>query len=258
MDIDNVAHEFWKKVAELHKIDSRSVLLWLEKLKTLPVVSPTLPMLPSGPVMPAMPANKNEKFFTFYHEALVRTKTGKFKKKIAIGFAHPWQLEKLRSNAASVGLDSTHKVTRFDYELFTVIIQDPESMSGVPVAFLLTNNKTAEPLAGFLAALQKLIPPIQYITTDDSSMEQLAIKDAFDGRVRIHLCLWHVARAWWIKLRALVSGNSTKESRHLRLKALNGLKAIMYEPDLLQARLQIVKFREDWATNQPLIDYLNK
>ncbi|KAK3805380.1 MAG: hypothetical protein J3Q66DRAFT_274527, partial [Benniella sp.] len=66
---------------------------------------------------------------------------------VAVGFASPWQLEKLQQCPDALGLDSTHGVVYFRKtkhenigrcELFTIVVQDRRTMRGVPVAFLLT------------------------------------------------------------------------------------------------------------------------
>lgn len=249
VDVDNIQAKFWDKVTRLHKNDKRSMLRWIRQLEYLPEYDPNTPALNLNLGIP-----DGEKFFTFYHERT--TAKGKILK--AFGFAHPWQIMKFRSNPTSIGLDSTHKVTRYGFELFTIVIQDPETMRGIPVAFLLTSDKTSIPLQKWLADLQGLVGPIKFITTDDSNMERKAIKDAFDGRVTIHLCLWHIARAWSNKIRSIVKEATVEESKRVRRTVLNELKEIMYEPELLQARIRITMFLEKWAAKEELIAYIKK
>ncbi|KAF9345666.1 hypothetical protein BGX34_004555 [Mortierella sp. NVP85] len=114
-------------------------------------------------------------------------------------------------------------------------------MRGVPVAFLLTTDLRAKPIELWLSALSKAVGtpgkcPLRYITTDDSKTERLAITNAFNGEVKVHLCLWHIARAWSQKIQTHVCGQTQVDSKLLQKDARQELLAIMYEGDILQAR----------------------
>ncbi|KAG0006501.1 hypothetical protein BGZ81_005441, partial [Podila clonocystis] len=89
--------------------------------------------------------------------------------KFGYGFSSPWQLDKLRTSGGAIGLDSTHNTCKGKAELYTMIIQDPQTMCGIPVAFLLTEDKMAEPLQEWLVALETHAGiSFCYIMTDDS------------------------------------------------------------------------------------------
>lgn len=244
-DVGNVVNAYWKEKAELDKSIHKSLCSWMDRL-----------------------ASKN--FFVFRAQDGEVVEKLKDKWDVAIGFASPWQLEKLRRSSDAIGLDSTHGTIRFrrgqgkhavigKFELFTVIVQDPYTMRGVPAAFLLTTNLTASPIELWLSALGKVAGPFRYITTDDSSTERLAIKNAFGGSVKIYLCLWHIARAWSQKIQSTVRGQTQDESKELRKRARQDLLSIMYENDLFQARNLIQKFRQDWKDPFPdLHEYVEK
>ncbi|KAF9271333.1 hypothetical protein BGZ74_006177, partial [Mortierella antarctica] len=144
------------------------------------------------------------------------------------------------------------------YELYTIIAQDPRTMRGIPAAFLLTDDRTSKPLELWLSSLQQQIDvPFHYITTDDSKVEFKAIKDAFGGTVKVHLCLWHVARSWSQKARSLIRDPDTEQAQCLQAEAHQGLHKIMYESDMLTARTLIAAFRDKWSNFQAFQEYLD-
>ncbi|KAF9089995.1 hypothetical protein BGX27_002360 [Mortierella sp. AM989] len=51
-------------------------------------------------------------------------------------------------------------------------------MQGIPIAFLLTEDKNAKPPQLWLAHLRDLIGDLRYITNDDSKTEKVAIRRA--------------------------------------------------------------------------------
>ncbi|CAO3574709.1 unnamed protein product [Mortierella alpina] len=89
--------------------------------------------------------------------------------------------------------------------------------------------------------------PLRYITTDDSKVEIEEINDAFGGIVKIHVWLWHVARAWSQKARSLFREPDTQQAQRLLADVLQDLYTIMYEPDILTAPTQIAVFRDKWG-----------
>ncbi|KAF9115933.1 hypothetical protein BGX30_006120 [Mortierella sp. GBA39] len=143
-------------------------------------------------------------------------------------FSSPWQLDKLRASGGAVGFDSTHNTCKGNAELYTVIVQDPQTLRGIPVAFFLTEDKTAEPLQAWLVALEAHAGIcFLYITTDDSKVEYKAIKHGLGDHVRIHLCLWHVARAWGMQIKKLVTDDNPHQQHHLQYEAREFLHKIM-------------------------------
>ncbi|KAF9128242.1 hypothetical protein BG015_004373, partial [Linnemannia schmuckeri] len=180
--------------------------------------------------------------------------------KFGYGFSSPWQLDKLRVSEGAVGLDSTHNTCKGKAELYTVIIQYPQTMRGILVAFLLTENKTTEPLQEWLVALEAHAGTcFRYITTDDSKVEYKAIKDGFNDHVQIYLCLWHVARAWSLQIKKLTTNSNHQKQLELQADARQFLHKIMYEHDRTIANKLIILFRQVWRVlSKPFIDYMEE
>ncbi|KAF9407515.1 hypothetical protein BGZ76_006092, partial [Entomortierella beljakovae] len=91
----------------------------------------------------------------------------------------------------------------------------------------------------------------EYITSDDAQVEYLAIRKAFGQEVTVHLCLWHVIKAWACNFSSLiVSAEGTRaKNKELRETAIGELRSILYEPDLTRARHKIADFQTKWETH---------
>ncbi|KAG0241899.1 hypothetical protein BG011_003424, partial [Mortierella polycephala] len=131
-DVLSVVRSYWEKKAERHRTVVTSLCMWMDHLKS-------------------------QGFFVFraQNQRTVERLDAKGYRS-TVGFASPWQLEQLQGNSEAIGLDSTHCVSKGAYELYTIIIQDPQTMRGIPVAFLLTEDKTAASLQLWLMELKKL------------------------------------------------------------------------------------------------------
>ncbi|KAG0313523.1 hypothetical protein BG000_005860, partial [Podila horticola] len=156
VDIANIYDDYWKEKTQEHSDYRISLSRWADKKQA-------------------------EGNFVFQWNKIMSDGSDKF----GYGFSSPWQLDKLRASGGAVGLDSTHNTCKGKAELYTIIIQDPQTMRGIPVAFLLTEDMTAEPLQEWLVALEAHAGTcFRYITTDDSKVEYKAIKDGFNDRVQ--------------------------------------------------------------------------
>ncbi|KAF9079097.1 hypothetical protein BGX23_005079, partial [Mortierella sp. AD031] len=155
VDIANIYDAYWREKTQEHSDCRISLSIWADKKQA-------------------------EGNFVFrWNKTMADGSTNKY----GYGFSSPWQLDKLRESGGAVGLDSTHNTCKGSAELYTVIVQDPQTMRGIPVAFLLTEDKTAEPLQDWLLALEAYAgTSFRYITTDDSKVEYKAIKDGFGDR----------------------------------------------------------------------------
>ncbi|KAF8927521.1 hypothetical protein BGZ47_002106 [Haplosporangium gracile] len=154
------------------------------------------------------------------------------------------KLEKLRASGGAVGLDSTHKICSGSAELYTIIVQNPHTLRGIPVAFLLTEDKTAESLQEWLVSVEAYAGiSFSYITTDDSNVEYKTIKQGLGDHVCIHLCLWHIARAWNTQIKSRVKHDNPVKRQQLQAEARKAMHNIMYQSDLRTARQMIVDFR---------------
>jgi hypothetical protein len=237
-DVSYVVGKYWANLSQLHREVNTSMFMWADKLE-------------------------KEGCFVFRWNPSVEALSTKDRSKKeptkgpAVGFSTPWQMEKLRACAGAVGLGSTHKVTASNAELYTVIVQDPHTMRGIPVAFLLTEDKTAEPLQHWLVALEASAGIcIRYVTTDDSKVEYKAIKQGLGEDVRIHLCLWHVAREWVTQIRSLAKDDNPVLQTCLQEQARKSMHDIMYEQNLLTAKGMIVRFREFWQEkSKDMLEY---
>ncbi|KAF9151690.1 hypothetical protein BGX21_005182 [Mortierella sp. AD011] len=112
-------------------------------------------------------------------------------------------------------------------------------MRGIPVAFMLTNDQSVRPLELWLSEMNKLAGPLKYVTIGDSRVEFRTIQDAFEGSVKIHLCPWHVARAWSQKICYIVRVADKEETMKYRNKHMR------------QTSLLIVEFRQEWSIRLP-------
>ncbi|KAF9189780.1 hypothetical protein BGZ49_003774, partial [Haplosporangium sp. Z 27] len=131
-DVYNILHKHYAKETQLAKVDLESMKLWTEKLR-------------------------KDKNFTVFTMDYIKTVEGVRYKKFAYGFMSPFQRSIYSSNFKQIGLDSTHGTNRSKHELYTIIVQDPSSLSAVPVAFLLTNDHSSLPLTQWLTHIRETI-----------------------------------------------------------------------------------------------------
>ncbi|KAG0371733.1 hypothetical protein BGX24_001263, partial [Mortierella sp. AD032] len=226
IDIANIYDAYWKEKSQEHSDCRISMSIWADK-------------------------KQSEGNFIFRWNKIPEDgSTTKF----GYGFSSPWQLDNLRASGGAIGLDSTYNVCKDNADLYTVIVQDQHTLRGIPVAFLLTEDKTTEPLQDWLIALEAHAGiSFRYITTDDSKVEYKAIKYGFGDRVRIHLCLWHVAREWSTQIIKLVKDKKSHQQHRLQADAREFLHKIMTEHDMKTANEMIVVFRQVWEVlSKPL------
>ncbi|KAF9342509.1 hypothetical protein BGX26_007373 [Mortierella sp. AD094] len=124
-------------------------------------------------------------------------------------------------------------------------------MSAIPVAFLINNDHSHVSLAKWLAHIKDEIGTPEYITSDDAQVEYLTIRKAFGEEVTVHLCLWHVIKAWARKFSSLIiSAKGTRaKNKELREAAIAELRSILYEPDLTRVCHKIADFKAKWETH---------
>jgi hypothetical protein len=82
-----------------------------------------------------------------------------------------------------------------------------------------------------------------YITTDDARAEYKAIRMAFGQEVMVHLCLWHVMKAWSNKLRSTIRRTEERSAKELKEGAMSELCAILYDLYLDRAMNRAVEFK---------------
>ncbi|KAF9348309.1 hypothetical protein BGX26_000267 [Mortierella sp. AD094] len=216
-DVYNIYHKYISKETQLSKSDSESMQLWMEKLE--------------------------RKGFTVFKKNYFHRVNGVLYGKFAYGFMSPFQRSVYSSNFKHIGLDSTHGTNRSKHELYTIIVRDPASLSAVPVAFLLTNDHSSYSLAHWLSHIKETIGTPENITTDDAQTEYSAIRKAFGESVTVHLCVWHIIRAWSNKFRSVIRAVDGKTGKELREEALGELRTILYDPYLPRALGRIESFK---------------
>lgn len=234
-DVYNIFYKHLAKETQLAKLDLVSMSLWMQRLR-------------------------REKDFTIFTMDYYKIANGQRFKKFAYGFMSPFQRSVYSSNHKQIGLDSTHGTNRSKHELYTIIIRDPFSLSAVPVAFLLTNDSSSIPLTYWFKHIKETIGAPDFITTDDAQAEYTAIRNAFGESVTVHLCLWHIMKAWSNKLRMAIRSTPQQTAKDLRQEAINELREILYNPYLNKAEEKIAEFRNKWSDHNDgkVVDYLDK
>jgi hypothetical protein len=152
----------------------------------------------------------------------------------------PWQLEQYRAHGSNIlFMDGTHNTTMYEnMTLFTLIVRnkwghgaflltsdkldskysyDMQSRIGIPIAWMIASNGTAETIGYFISLLREHSPLIipHWLMTDRDLAQINALKRYFPTST-ILLCWWHVLHAWqqhlvisqnvelWDKLKAWV------------------------------------------------------
>ncbi|CAB5203214.1 unnamed protein product [Rhizophagus irregularis] len=158
-----------------------------------------------------------------YHVSHRSTKSTKSIKGIV--FAHPTQLEKLRSHGWLTLIDSTHKTNKYDWRLFTLYVRDTYGCWNVGAHFFVSNedcDTVSEALKIVHSSFCHWIP--RYILSDQSSIEAKAIKKAFPGisageqECEVILCVVHVTRTWMTKIYEKQTRNVMNAAMHKRTK----------------------------------------
>ncbi|KAG0006664.1 hypothetical protein BGZ80_005185, partial [Entomortierella chlamydospora] len=99
---------------------------------------------------------------------------------------------------------------------------------------------------------------------DRSATEMLAIRQEFGTSVTIILCLWHVIHVWDRKMPSIVHVDPRSEegkkwtTENARKIAMKGLRSIMFEDDIADARRMILAFRIKFVKHPIFLVYVNK
>jgi hypothetical protein len=110
-------------------------------------------------------------------------------------------------------LDATHDTCRSFTEdgkkayLFSIVLKNPITNQGAPVAYMITNHQYIWVIAEWLKWLVDIGCGSKVVTImiDCDAAEISAIKEAFGNRVKILLCHWHLKRSWERKIKSTVS-----------------------------------------------------
>lgn len=106
--------------------------------------------------------------------------------------------------------------------MYSIVIRHPTLDRGVPIAYLATNDQSAEPLKQWFCVLKGLGVNPKKIMIDCDLSEANAIVAIWGESTSIQYCSWHVARAWigQICKKLVVAEDENKEqvARSLYLK----------------------------------------
>lgn len=116
-----------------------------------------------------------------------------------IVMAIPMQLHKLMEHGwKTVGVDTTHQVSKYNYNLTTFIVQD-ERKEGFPVAFFVSKHKNAETAEKLLAIVKSRIGGVlscKYFISDGDVTLFNCWKRVMGSSEQARFCIWHVKGSW--------------------------------------------------------------
>ncbi|KAG2216456.1 hypothetical protein INT45_014175 [Circinella minor] len=202
-----------------------------------------------------------EDVYNQYYKIIVRqTRMAEndFSSNLGFGFIAPWQLELLKK-ARSFCLDAIHHVTIYpNTVMYTIVLCHEVTGRGVPVAYLVTNDQSEEPVRKWLMNLKDLgISPTQ-ITVDCSKAEANAISRTWNRSVAIRLCAWHVVRAWQKNIKEKVVVGDGEDKRAVINAIFADIRDMMYEEDRVEFFNCLEKFRTDWENQDVFMAYFEQ
>ncbi|OAD65926.1 hypothetical protein PHYBLDRAFT_175667 [Phycomyces blakesleeanus NRRL 1555(-)] len=166
-------------------------------------------------------------------------------------------------NAEEWYLDSTHKTCKSfldnkDCYLMSVIIYNPVTNKGVPVAFFVISIKCSYTIARWLNWLKDTNSlKVKWIMIDCSPIEQKAIRDTFGLSVQILLCHWHIKRAWESHVKKVTIPNAHLETKNVWANIRAALNLIMHSNNKADYNAHWQKFRLDYGIQFPgLMSYM--
>jgi hypothetical protein len=141
-----------------------------------------------------------------------------------IVFAHPDQLEKLVNHGWLTLINSTHKINRYDWCLFTLYVRDTYGCWNIGAHFFVS-SEDSDTVA---EALKKICSYCHwspcYILSDQSSVEFKSIKIVFPGvnageqECEVLLCIVHVMWTWMSKIHEKKTRDVMIAAMHKRTK----------------------------------------
>lgn len=185
-----------------------------------------------------------------------------------------WQWNILhRESAWSV--DATHDIGPYPNGiLYTIVVRMQSTGTGVPVAYLFTNDHSAEPLVEWFHEFKdRNLNPVK-VTIDASLPEDNAIQSVLGENVSVQYCTWHVRRAWSSQLKGRVTAASSQQeedndeeneeqevdqqndednstAKAIRSQMNGQLEELMYEVDVEAFQQKLATFEATWSSQQP-------
>lgn len=168
-------------------------------------------------------------------------------------FASADQLEVLSRRGYLTLMDATHCTNWLDWLLYTIMVRD-ECGSWIPVGHFLTEKSDGDIVCEALKTLKNWVFghcrrdwPLRYFLTDDSAVEQKAVRNAFAGLWADHLlCSVHSERT----LRRRFGAPKYREVLAHMLAALHSRRTETGCIQSINAAIQILVARKDEAQAQ--------
>ena len=200
-DVANIECAFGLKVpVQRHPDDAISTKLWVEELKSKGKANPVLFYKQQGNSCHGF----NDEDFVLILQTPLQSLL----------------LQKFGTNI--VCIDSTYKITGYDFVLITVLVVD-EFGEGYPVSWCLANREDEVVMKKFYSCLRekadKDIKP-KWIMTDDAEQFYSSWVSVFGHTPHKLLCTWHVQRAWRANLSKVVSKEAKTRVYHIIMTLL--------------------------------------
>lgn len=176
-------------------------------------------------------------------------------------FADPKRLQILQRRGYLTQFDSTHKMNKWKHNMFSFLVRDENGMF-IPAAHCVVDRENSETLGRAMEFLKSWCHwQPRYVLTDDSSIEQLAVKKTFrglqDGEQEVShlLCTVHTMRTLQRKFSSTAAKPVFDLLRHAMF-TFTGIKclelceqAVRIAPDDLKAyvRTHWLETRAKWA-----------
>lgn len=174
-----------------------------------------------------------------------------------------FQLKIMKDNTTIVRMDSTHKTVKSlkpspeddkifnSAYLFTILVRDRKSQTGIPIAFMVCNSESSYILTEWLTWLKTDCGlQASKLMVDCSVAETEALKRAFPlPPMEIYYCAFHVGQAWERKMREL---HNVEDSNRMR-PALRAIRKADSEATLQKAWR---KFQVSFRDAKKLIAYI--
>ena len=180
-DIANIERAFGIKTVQYHPDDATSTKLWVEEMRSKGKANPVLFYKQQGIFCDSYPDLKDDDFVLVLQTPLQSLLFKEFGTNI-------------------ICIDSTHKITGYDFILVTLLVVD-EFGEGYPIAWCISNCEDEVVINKFYSSIKEkaegtsnLCP--KWIMTDDAEQFYTSWVSVFGNMPHKLLCSWHVERAW--------------------------------------------------------------
>ncbi|OAD65555.1 hypothetical protein PHYBLDRAFT_64623 [Phycomyces blakesleeanus NRRL 1555(-)] len=141
-----------------------------------------------------------------------------------------------------------------DCYLMSVVVYNPVTNKGVPVAFFVISIECSYTIARWLNWLKDTNSlKVKRIMIDCSPIEQKAIWDTFGPSVQILLCHWHIKRVLESHVKKVTIPNAHLETKNVRANIRAALNLIMHSNNEADCNAHWQKFRLDYGMQFPVL-----